>query len=93
MDELVPNRPEFAHLRARLAKGQDVYWDDIVKVLKDDFGGVKQGVETLRNSGLEQFGVVHGSGQLIGEAVQTAKLTRQQLQRLIAGWILWNDDC
>ncbi len=77
MDELVPNRPEFAHLRARLAKGQDVYWDDIVKVLKDDFGGVKQGVETLRNSGLEQFGVVHGSGQLIGEAVQTAKLTRQ----------------
>ena len=81
MDELVPNLPQFQHLRARLARGSEVQWDEIVKILKDDFGSVEAGVHAIRAQGFSQFGVVHGSGGLLGEAVQVKgivnKITNQ----------------
>ena len=88
MNDLVPELPQFAHLRSRLAAGKDVYWDDITKVLKDEFGGVKEGVEFINANTLEgaNFGVVHGSGGVLGDAVETAKLT-QKFVKQVDSWM------
>ena len=92
MDELVPDLDEFAHLRTRLAQGKDVLWDDIVEVLNKSFGGVEEGVAQIRsmknrNGQLtDQFGIVHGSGQLIGDAVETTKLV-QKATNQIDSWM------
>ena len=89
MDELVPDLPQFQHLRARLARGQEVHWDEIVKVLKNPengFGGVGPGIEKIRGQGFEQFGIVHGSGGLLGEAVQVKGLVQKAL-RQVDSWM------
>jgi hypothetical protein len=86
MDELVPDLPQFQHLRARLARGSEVQWDEIVQILKDDFGSVEAGVQAIRAQGFSQFGVVHGSGGLLGEAVQVKGITNR-ITNKIDSWM------
>tara|TARA_R100001594_G_C4054357_1_gene265609 strand:+ start:7247 stop:12760 length:5514 start_codon:yes stop_codon:yes gene_type:complete len=81
IDNYVPNTPEFALVRQKLAEGKDISWvNDIVPILNKNYGGVNAGVKAihqLEGGRYAEFGIVHGASGAIADAV----ITRQLIQR------------
>ena len=81
IDNYVPNTPEFALVRQKLAEGKDISWvNDIVPILNRNYGGVNAGVKAiheLEGGRYAEFGIVHGASGAIADAV----ITRQLIQR------------
>ena len=91
IDNYVPNTPEFALVRQKLAEGKDISWvNDIVPILNRNYGGVNAGVKAiheLEGGRYAEFGIVHGASGAIADAV----ITRQLIQRATKQIDSWMD--
>ena len=91
IDNYVPNTPEFALVRQKLAEGKDISWvNDIVPILNKNYGGVNAGVKAiheLEGGRYAEFGIVHGASGAIADAV----ITRQLIQRATKQIDSWMD--
>ena len=91
IDNYVPNTPEFALVRQKLAEGKDISWvNDIVPILNRNYGGVNAGVKAihqLEGGRYAEFGVVHGASGAVADAL----ITRQLIQRATKQIDSWMD--
>ena len=94
LDNSVPNIDEFGDVRAKLAKGDDISWDnDIVPVLKDmdPEGNVDNAVKKIKlgyNKNFEQFGDTKNIS-IVEESIETGNIIKQVIasaDKLMRSW-------